>query len=496
MDGEQGRAVATVARDGHEEMLAAQRPQLWGKGVTLAPLLTPQSRNVTRVSLGTIAVKEARRRFLASHSDARPADACRPLELGTATLSEAPSQTPAPTAKKAIYRTTRQGALICTLPYSPEQPSRIASYRFGLPGPQTPPVVRRVTTPDGRLVLKEETIVLAGSPKCACGSEHHVRSAQDAFEALRVARRRRPSSAQERKDERWASMQYVHRMEQAMLTTDAPQRSVEYDGGYEAVVELDANGAPIASGNQLAWEHTGQELDWQLLGSTDRRSTDESAQVPAHLCDIAGADPAGETLALAPIVDEAIAEVIAHVPPSVGTSEDLFQYGMYHALLEARKHAKGPGVPGSAFGRVKIAVRHRLIDLIRRQAAANRNLPARSLEAGLEAGMDVPASDTDPFDLLFRLPEERTHLARFRVTALTVYREARGLARRIIRRAYLGAIVGRSSRGTLELRDHPEYLAASQWLADAWARALAQAMHGNLDPASARRTRRTAGTAA
>jgi len=135
MDGEQGRAVATVARDGHEEMLAAPRPQLWGKGITLAPLLTPHSRNVTRVSLGTIAVKEARARFSASHSDARPADACRPLELDTVTLSEALSQTPAPTTKKAIYRTTRQGALICTLPYRPEQPSRIASYRFGLPGP-------------------------------------------------------------------------------------------------------------------------------------------------------------------------------------------------------------------------------------------------------------------------------------------------------------------------------------------------------------------------
>ena len=35
MDGEQGPVVATVARDGHEEMLAAQRPQLWGKAVTL-----------------------------------------------------------------------------------------------------------------------------------------------------------------------------------------------------------------------------------------------------------------------------------------------------------------------------------------------------------------------------------------------------------------------------------------------------------------------------
>jgi hypothetical protein len=81
--------------------------------------------------------------------------------------------------------------------------------------------------------------------------------------------------------------------------------------------------------------------------------------------------------------------------------------------------------------------------------------------------MDVLASDTDPFDLLFQLPEAREHRARFRAVALAVYRDARGLARRIIRRAYLGAIMRRSTRGTLELRTRVDYPAAAQWLAGA-----------------------------
>ena len=69
-----------------------------------------------------------------------------------------------------------------------------------------------------------------------------------------------------------------------------------------------------------------------------------------------------------------------------------------------------------------------------------------------------------------------------RAIALAVYRQSTGLARRIIRRAYLTAFVGRRTPGTLELRAHPGYPAASRGLATGWAVGLAQAMAGALTP--------------
>jgi hypothetical protein len=170
-----------------------------------------------------------------------------------------------------------------------------------------------------------------------------------------------------------------------------------------------------------------------------------------------------------------------------GGWEDLFQEGMATAVRETAQFSPYDGEDLDRFAarldrRVAVAVRHRLIDLIRRQDAAARNTPSTSLEAGQEAGLNVPALDGDAFDLLFRPHERARRDARARAIALAVYRDSRGLARLIIRRAYVTAFCGKRTAGTLELRDHPDYPAASQALATSWTRYLAQAMGGALRP--------------
>ncbi len=129
-----------------------------------------------------------------------------------------------------------------------------------------------------------------------------------------------------------------------------------------------------------------------------------------------------------------------------------------------------------------MTVRHRLIDLIRRQDAADRNMSSISIEEVRERGVEAVGNDGDPFDLVFQPHLSARRDARARAIALAVYRQSTGLARRIIRRAYLTAFVGRKTPGTLELRDHPGYPLASNALATAWAAGLAQAMAGALTP--------------
>ena len=129
-----------------------------------------------------------------------------------------------------------------------------------------------------------------------------------------------------------------------------------------------------------------------------------------------------------------------------------------------------------------MAVRHRLIDLIRRQDAADRNKASVSIEEARERGVEPTGHEGDPFDLVFQPHLSARRDARARAIALAVYRQSTGLARRIILRAYLTAFVGRRTPGTLELREHPGYPAASRALATAWAGGLAQAMAGRADP--------------
>ncbi len=97
-------------------------------------------------------------------------------------------------------------------------------------------------------------------------------------------------------------------------------------------------------------------------------------------------------------------------------------------------------------------------------------------------GLNVPAQEDDAFDLLFQPHERARRDARARAIALAVYRQSRGLARRIIRRAYVTAFCGTRTAGTLEFRDHPDYPAAARALATSWATYLAQAMRGALRP--------------
>jgi hypothetical protein len=157
------------------------------------------------------------------------------------------------------------------------------------------------------------------------------------------------------------------------------------------------------------------------------------------------------------------------------------------ALPEARALSPSPGESLDDFAvrlerRVAMAVRHRLIDLIRRQDAADRNTASVSIEEVRERGVEETGNEADPFDLVFQPHLSARRDARARAIALAVYRQTNGHARRIIRRAYLTAFVGRKTPATLELRAHPDYPAASRVLATAWAGGLAQSMAGALTP--------------
>jgi hypothetical protein len=205
------------------------------------------------------------------------------------------------------------------------------------------------------------------------------------------------------------------------------------------------------------------------------------------LRDVAGDDTGGATAVLAPIAERVLSHTVTYLPRLAGGWDDLFQHGMAVALPEARALSPSPGESLDDFAvrlerRVAMAVRHRLIDLIRRQDAADRNTASVSIEEMQERRDEAVGSEVDPFDLVFQPHLSARRDARARAIALAVYRQATGLARRIIRCAYLTAFVGRSTPGTLELREHPGYPAASRALAAAWASGLAQAMSGALTP--------------
>ena len=211
--------------------------------------------------------------------------------------------------------------------------------------------------------------------------------------------------------------------------------------------------------------------------------------------------PGGATAVLAPIAERVLSRTVTYLPRLAGGWDDLFQHGMAVALPEARALSPTPGESLDDFAvrlerRVAMAVRHRLIDLIRRQDAADRNTASVSIEEVRERGVEETGNEGDPFDLVFQPHLSARRDARARAIALAVYRQSTGLARRIIRRAYLTAFVGRRTPGTLELRAHPGYPAAAQALATAWAGGLAQAMAGALTPVydrprASRRARRS-----
>jgi hypothetical protein len=265
-----------------------------------------------------------------------------------------------------------------------------------------------------------------------------------------------------------------------------PTEPGEYDGpGLLADWGHTVRGAhPNASHVQLI----GAAIPVSQAALNDHWAADaEALPTTLSIREIAGADDGTVTM-LGPIVDRAITSTISYVPRLFGDREDLFQYGMEIAIPEARRFPRIPGETDQQFAgrlerRVAIAVRHRLIDAIRRQDAADRNIPSSSLEEARERGAE-PGEDGDPFDLVFRPYQDGRRDARVRAIALDVHRQARGLARLIVARAYIAAFGCSEKRrkGIAELQDHPEYPAAAKRLASLWGDAMTRFARGEITP--------------
>ena len=354
--------------------------------------------------------------------------------------------------------------------YVPGSPGPVAHYRFAPDGSQA---FRRILSPDGSAVLLTEVVYLGTHPRCTCGVADHTVLTLDKLKAFQQHRERRlPPEA----------LGDLERELQSRLVLQTEDG--EYDGGFGEWP--DEHGDP----QRVVWDEDPSK--GLLPDSTDdpRPHALEDTPVQTHarfLAGIAAGATDGATDVLAPIVEHVLFRTVTHPPRIAGGWEDLFQEGMATAVRETAQLPPYLGEQLDEFAarldrRVAIAVRHRLIDLIRRQDAAARNTPSASLEAGEEAGRNVSARDGDAFDLLFQPHERARRDARARAIALAVYRESKGLARRIIRRAYVTAFCGTRTRGTLEFRDHPDYPAAARALATSWATYLAQAMRGALRP--------------
>ncbi len=356
---------------------------------------------------------------------------------------------------RAVYVVGSNGTLRY---YVPGSPGLVAHYRFAPDGSQA---FRRILGPDGTTVLRTEVVYLGTHPRCTCGVTDHTALTVEKLQALR--QHKEPHLPPE---VLWDLERELH------SRLDPRTDDGEYDGGLGEWP--DEHGDP----QRVVWDEDQSESP--ALDSTH----DPRAR---FLADIAAGTTDGATDVLAPVVERVLFRTVTHPPQIAGGWEDLFQEGMATAVRETAQLSPYPGEQLDEFAarldhRVTIAVRHRLIDLIRRQDAATRNTPSASLEAGEDAGMHVPAQDGDAFDLLFQPHERARRDARARVIALAVYRESRGLARRIIRRAYVTAFCGTRTAGTLEFRDHPDYPAAARALATSWATCLAQAMSGALRP--------------
>ena len=373
---------------------------------------------------------------------------------------------PQGTGHRAEYFTGSNGTLRY---YVPGSPGPVAHYRFAPDGSQA---VRRILSPDGTTVLRTEVVYLGAHPRCTCGVTDHTALTLDKLQALQQHRERRlPPEAL------WDLERELH------SRVDLQVQDREYDGGFGEWP--DEHGDP----QRVVWvEGLSEGLPVESADDPCPRVPEEQPvrAGPLFLAGIAAATD-GSADVLAPVVERVLFKTVTHPPRIAGGWEDMFQEGMATAVRETAQLSPYPGEQLDGFAarldrRVAVAVRHRLIDLIRRQDAAARNTPSASLEAGEGTGMNVPAQGSDAFDLLFHPHERARRDARARAIALAVYRQSRGLARRIIRRAYVTAFCGTCTAGTLEFRDHPDYPAAAQALATSWATYLAQAMHGALRP--------------
>lgn len=380
---------------------------------------------------------------------------------------------------RAVYFQGPDGALHCTIA-RPASPSRVAHYQFAPDGSRC---LRRVLSADGAEVLFKEVVQLGDHPRCSCGNPAHAELASEKLAALRqTVERRLPPEA-------------LYDLERELHSWRGPQTdNEEYDGGYlpGGIGWFDDNGQP-ADGND--------KIPWGVDAPRDDTRTGAGSAPARFLAGLSAADSGGQAEVLAPIVERVLFRTITHPPRLAGGWDDLFQEGMVTALREAAKLAQQPGERLDRYAarlerRVALAVKHRLIDLVRRQDAATRTVPSSSLEAGQDAGIDVADRNGDTFDLLFQQTRATRRDGRARAIAIAVHSQTRGLARRIIASAYLAAFCGRG-KGTLRFRDNPGYSEAARSLAAAWGEALTQVLRGTLQPVydRVRRPRTRSGSA-
>jgi DNA-directed RNA polymerase specialized sigma24 family protein len=362
-----------------------------------------------------------------------------------------------------------------------DKPSPAVSYRF-----RGNTCIRTVVTPEGRVL----SVQIIGNEGCSCGDPEcsHPQLAQEKLEWAR-----------NRATQRGLPPEAMEQLEDASRDS-APRendRDQEYDGGFEGAVDTEGtNVGALLGGGDIDRDAVEYFNGVSLPASSDSPNPAPSTYLRAHCAEV----PA-DVVQFAPLVEEILHRVLVYAPRIIGGYEDAFQEGMITALQEAPKaraalQKKAKGLSGTALDAavrrwVEKAVRHRLIDLVRRQDAAARNVPSASLEAMQDAGIDV-ADDGGLFSDLFRPYTEkgrRSHKAR--LIALYIMHKLDGsagdpvmeLAREVVTRHYHAAFGdGYSGPTAYELRDHPQYREADAMLQKLWAEALTAVSRGWTPP--------------
>jgi hypothetical protein len=350
-----------------------------------------------------------------------------------------------------------------------DKPSPAVSYRFAGDS-----CLRTVTTPEGEKVLSRQAI---NGGQCSCGVHGcpHPEFAREKLAWAKTRKRRRDTLPPEA----------LEQLEREMADPAPHARDdQEYDGGFEGSV--DTEGVDVTA--LLRDEEIDRDAVSYFNGVslTDAPEKQLSKYLRAHCAEVPD-----DVKALAPLVERVMHRTLTHAPRIIGGYEDAFQEGMIAALQEAAR-GRANGLPERiVLRRVEKAVRHRLIDLVRRQDAASRNLPSASLEAMREAGLDVPDNGGLFSDLFRPYTEKGRRSDRARRIALYIMESlsepggdpVRELAREIATRHYHAAFGdGYSGPTAYDLRDHPQYREADAMLQKLWAEALTAVSRGWTPP--------------
>jgi len=258
---------------------------------------------------------------------------------------------------RAVYFRRPDGSLSYTVA-PPASSSPVAHYQFS---PDRSWCLRRVLSPNGTDVLFKEVVQLDDRPRCSCGIIDHTAIAKDKLEAL------------QRTTERLLPAEALHDLERDLRSQPEEVNEREYDGGYlpGGIGWFNEDGQPVERVDEVTWQ--------------------DEVQIQDHLArffdGLAGSDVGGNAKVLAPLVERVLFRTITHPPRLAGGWGDLFQEGLVTALQEAQKLHRAATEAADRYAtrlerRVILAVRHRLIDAVRRQDAATRNIPCTSLEAG------------------------------------------------------------------------------------------------------------------